>query len=98
MQMNPSVTIQITGGGSGTGIAALINGATNICQASRPMKPKEKEQIKARFGREAVEFPVAMDALTIFVHDLNPLREISLEQLKSIYTGKTLKWSELAKP
>jgi len=98
MQLNPGITIQITGGGSGTGIAALINGATNICQASRPMKPKEKERIKEKFGRDAVEFPVAMDALAIFVHESNPLREISLEQLKSIYTGKALKWSDLARP
>jgi ABC-type phosphate transport system substrate-binding protein len=98
MRANPDITIQVTGGGSGVGIAALINGATNICQASRPMKPKEKEQVKEKQGKDAVEFPVAMDGLAVFVHESSPLQEISLDQLKAIYTGKAKSWSALAKP
>jgi len=98
MRANPDITIQITGGGSGVGIAALINGATNICQASRPMKPKEKEQVKEKQGKDAVEFAVAMDGLAVFVHESNPLQEISLDQLKLIYTGKAKSWSGLGKP
>jgi len=98
MRANPDITIQITGGGSGTGIAALINGATNICQASRPMKPKEKDQVKEKQAKEAVEFAVAMDGLAVFVHESSPLQEISLDQLKSIYTGKAKSWSALGKP
>ena len=98
MKSNPDITLQITGGGSGTGIAALINGSTNICQASRPMKPKEKDQVKEKHGKEAVEFKVAMDGLAIFVHESSALQEISLDQLKVIYTGKAKSWSALVKP
>lgn len=96
MQKRPGVTIQITGGGSGTGIAALINGSTDICQASRPMKDKEKSQIREKYGKEAVEIKVAMDGLAVFVHESNPLTEITLEQLRDIYTGKLKSWKELA--
>jgi ABC-type phosphate transport system substrate-binding protein len=98
MRSNPDITVQITGGGSGTGIAALINGATNICQASRPMKPKEKEQVKEKHGKEVVEFAVAMDGLAVFVHESSALHEVTLEQLKGVYTGKVKSWSALGKP
>jgi ABC-type phosphate transport system substrate-binding protein len=96
MRDHPEVIVQITGGGSGTGIKALIDGETHICQASRPMKPKEKEAVKAKHGKDAVEFAVAMDGLAVFVHESNALQEISLEQLKLIYTGKVKTWSALA--
>jgi ABC-type phosphate transport system substrate-binding protein len=96
MQKRPDVQIQVTGGGSGTGIAALIDGATNICQSSRPIKPKERGQIKEKHGKEVVEFSVALDGVAIFVSESNPIREISLPQLKDIYTLKTRKWNELA--
>jgi len=96
MKDRPGVTIQITGGGSGTGIAALINGATDICQASREMKKAERKQLLEKFGKDAVEIRVAMDGLAIFVHETNPLTEISLEQLRAIYTGKMKSWKELA--
>jgi len=95
MSKNANVLVQITGGGSGTGIAALINGATDICQASRPMKDKEKQQLKDKTGKEAVEIRVAMDGLAVFVHESNALKEVSLEQLRLIYTGKTSTWGEL---
>ena len=98
MRSNPDISVQITGGGSGTGIAALINGATNICQASRPMKPKEREQVKEKHGKDVVEFAVAMDGLAVFVHESSALQEITLDQLKGIYTGKTKNWSALGKP
>lgn len=96
MRQHPDTTVlQVNGGGSGVGIAALIDGNTNICQASRPMKPKEREQLKARQGKDAVEFAVAMDGLAIFVHETNTLTEVSLDQLKGVYTGKTKNWREL---
>src|SRR6188474_256979 len=59
MKAHPEVTIQVTGGGSGTGIAALINGSTQICEASRPMKAEEKASVKTQRNAEAVEIPVA---------------------------------------
>jgi ABC-type phosphate transport system substrate-binding protein len=98
MKSNPEITLQITGGGSGTGIAALINGATNICMSSRPMKKSEKDKVKEKYGKEAVEFSVALDALAIFVHESSKLHEISIPELKAIYTGKTKLWSALGKP
>lgn len=98
MKSHPDISIQITGGGSGVGIAALINGSTEICQASRPMKAEEKKKIKDKHGKDPVEFAVAMDGLAVFVHESSPLQEISLPELKSIYTGKAKTWSALAKP
>jgi ABC-type phosphate transport system substrate-binding protein len=98
MKSNAEITLQITGGGSGTGIAALINGATNICMSSRPMKQSEKDKVKEKYGKDAIEFSVAMDALAIFVHESSRLQEISIPELKSIYTGKTKLWSALGKP
>jgi len=95
MKKNPGIQIQVTGGGSGTGIAALINGTTDICESSRPMKDKEKETLKEKVGKEAVEIPVAVDGLAIYLHNSNPLKEFSLEQLKSIYTGRITNWKEL---
>jgi ABC-type phosphate transport system substrate-binding protein len=95
MNARPDVLVQITGGGSGTGFAALINGSTDICQASRPIKPKEREQVKEKHGKEVAEFRVALDGLAIFVHESNPLREISLPELKAIFTGQTPSWGEL---
>ena len=96
MRQKPGMTIQITGGGSGTGIAALINGSTDICQSSRSMKDKEKGQIREKFGKDSVEIRVAMDGLAVFVHESNPLAEITLEQLRDIYTEKIKIWKELA--
>jgi ABC-type phosphate transport system substrate-binding protein len=98
MKSNPDITIQITGGGSGVGIAALIGGSTNICQASRPMKADEIKKVKEKFGKEPVEIVVAMDGLAIFVHESSKLQEISIPELKAIYTGKVKLWSALAKP
>jgi phosphate transport system substrate-binding protein len=95
MKKNPSSRIQVTGGGSGTGIAALINGSTDICEASRPMKDKEKEEVKSKRGGEAKEIPVAVDGLAIYLHASNPVKELSLEQLKGIYTGKITNWKEV---
>jgi phosphate transport system substrate-binding protein len=62
------------------------------------MKPKEREQVKEKHGKDVVEFAVAMDGLAVFVHESSALQEISLEQLKGIYTGKTKNWSALGKP
>jgi len=98
MKSNPEISIQITGGGSGVGIAALINGSTNICQASRPMKAEEKKKIQDKYGKAPVEFEVAMDGLAVFVHESSKLQEISLPELRSIYTAKVKTWSALAKP
>jgi phosphate transport system substrate-binding protein len=95
MKEHPGLTIQVTGGGSGVGIAALINGGTDICNASRPMKPAEKNQVRSRQGKDVKEIPVALDGLAIYVSESNPIQFLSEPQLKSIYTGKIMNWREL---
>ena len=98
MKANPGMTIQVTGGGSGTGIAALINGSTDICEASRPMKDKEKEEVKQKRGAPAVETKVALDALAVYVNEKSPLQEISIPTLRKIYRGETTNWKDAAGP
>ncbi len=98
MGAHPKATIQVTGGGSGTGISALINGTTEICQASRPMSAAEKEKLRDRYATVGVEIPVARDGLSVYVNASNPLSEITMDQLKLIFTGKVTNWKELGGP
>jgi phosphate transport system substrate-binding protein len=79
--VDPQAVVQVTGGGTGTGIAALINGSTDICEASRPMSDREKEELRAKRGVLAIETKVALDALAIFVNAKNPVDEISIPAL-----------------
>jgi phosphate transport system substrate-binding protein len=95
MKANPDVTIQVTGGGSGTGISALINGTTDICASSRPMKDAERDKLKEKFGSRGIEIKCALDGLAIYVHESSPIKELSLQQIKDIYTGQTTNWSEV---
>jgi phosphate transport system substrate-binding protein len=95
MNANPGVSVQVTGGGSGTGIAALINGTTDICEASRPMKDKEKDDTQAKRGARAVEIKVALDALAVYVNEKNPIKEISIPALSKIYKGDTTTWKDV---
>ncbi len=93
----PGVSVEVSGGGSGTGIAALINGTVDIANCSRRVEPQEIEQAKKHTGKEPREFMVGYDALAIYVHKDNPLNEITLAQLADIYgeNGKLTKWSQL---
>ncbi len=93
----PQVVIQVTGGGSGTGIAALINGGTDICQSSRPMKENEKKLFNEKQKKEVKEIPVAIDAISIYVYKDNPTKMLTLQQIKEIFTGKITRWTELVK-
>ena len=95
MGKNQGTTIQVTGGGSGVGIAALINGSCEIAESSRPMKDAEKDQVKQKRGKDVVEIPVALDALAVYVHEANPIAELSLAQLKGIYTGAIKNWKDV---
>jgi len=96
-KVEPAVSVEVSGGGSGTGIAALINGTVDIANCSRRFEPQEIEQAKKNTGKEPREFMVGYDALAIYVHKGNPLEEIALEQLAEIYAegGKIDKWSQL---
>lgn len=95
--VSSSVSIEVSGGGSGTGIAALINGTVDIANCSRQMKPEELERAKLNTGKEPMQHIVGYDALAVYVHAENPLDKISIEQLADIYgeNGKTIKWSQL---
>jgi phosphate transport system substrate-binding protein len=94
--IRPDVAIAVTGGGSGTGIASLINGTVDIANASRRIKPSEAAQIEAR-GAAPVEHIVGYDALAVYLNKNNPIEQFSLEQLSSIYGefGKVEKWTQL---
>src|SRR5690349_7943406 len=93
----PKVNVEVSGGGSGVGIAALIKGTIDIANASRNMKPGEVDQAKKNTGKDAKEFVVGFDALAIYVHKDNPLNEITTEQIAEIYQedGAITKWSQL---
>lgn len=95
MKKNPEVSIQVTGGGSGVGITALINGTTDIAIASRPMKQTEIEKLKARYNTLGVQIPCAKDGITIFLNETNKIQELSIKQLSDIYQGKIRNWKEL---
>jgi len=91
---HPEVQISVTGGGSGTGFAALINGTIDIANASRGIKPEEIDQAKKN-GFEPVEFIVANDAIAVIVNPKNPISELTLEQVSRIYKGELTNWKEL---
>lgn len=95
MKKHPDTQIQVTGGGSGTGISALINGTTDICEASRAMKDAEKAQVKEKSGNPPVELVVARDGLSVYVHESSTVKELSISQLKAIFTGKVTNWKEV---
>jgi phosphate transport system substrate-binding protein len=95
MKRNPGVVVQVNGGGSGTGIAALINGTVDLAQASRPMSEKERQQVRQNRNADVVETPVALDSLAVFVHSSNAVQQLTLEQIKNIYQGRTKNWSEV---
>jgi len=98
MNSHPGAVIQVTGGGSGTGIAALINGTTDICQASRPMKDDEKKKLRERYQTMGVEIPVAKDGLSIYLNDANPVKSLTIAQLRDVYTGTVSNWKQFGGP
>ena len=94
MEANPDVSIAVSGPGSGVGIAALIDGTTDICQASRKIKDSEIDQAQDK-GVNPYEIQVATDALSVVVHPDNPVSELTIEQLSDIYTNKVINWQEV---
>ena len=95
--LEQKISVEVSGGGSGTGIAALINGTVDIANCSRSMKPNEIEKAVQNTGKEPKEFIVGFDALAVYVHKENPLEKISLQQLADIYgeQGQMTTWSKL---
>ena len=95
MARNPDTKIQVTGGGTGTGFAALQNQTTDICNASRKIKAKEVETCIKAFGKRPNEYKVCLDGLAVYVAADNPVKELSLQQLEAIFTGKIRNWKEV---
>lgn len=97
-KVDPTVSVEVNGGGSGQGVAALINNSCDIANCSRKFEEKEIADFDAKHpGKEPKEFMVGYDALSVFVHKDNPLTEISIEELQQMYSkdGKIAKWSDL---
>jgi len=94
MRIHPDVRMSVTGGGSGTGIAAMINGTVDIANASREMKTEEIQAAQAN-GISPVEFVVARDAIAVVVNPRNPVDRLTLQQISDLYTGKIRNWSQV---
>ncbi len=94
MSENPRVRISVTGGGSGTGIASLINGTVQIANASREMSGEEIAEAKKN-GISPVKFTVALDAIAVVANPDNTVQGLTLQQLSDIYTGKIMRWSQV---
>lgn len=93
----PQVSVEVAGGGSGVGIAALIDGTVQIANSSRPMKAAEREAARAARGADAVQHVSGYDALVVYVHASNPVSSMSLEQLRELFAegGRITRWSDL---
>ena len=94
---NPDISVQVSGGGSGVGIAGLMDGELDMANASRAIKEEEQGLVKKNLSKEAGEHVGGRDALAVYVHKDNPLTKISLSQLAAIYgeDGDITKWSQL---
>lgn len=95
MDANPGKVIQVSGGGSGTGVAALINGTADLANASRPIKDKERKQLSKRRNAEAQEYRVALDSLAVYVPAANKIESLTIPQLKKIFRGETTNWKDV---
>ncbi len=93
-ELHPEVRISVTGGGSGTGIASLINGTMDIANASRKMKPEEIKNAESN-GINPKEFVIARDAIAVIVHLENPVEKLTIKQISDIYSGKINNWQEV---
>jgi phosphate transport system substrate-binding protein len=98
MKQKPGKKIEVTGGGSGVGLAALVNGTTDIADASRAIKPEEVAKVRERFNVAPEETAVAKDGVAIYVNAANPLQQITPAQLKAIYMGDVTSWKDVGGP
>jgi phosphate transport system substrate-binding protein len=98
MKSNAGKKVQVTGGGSGIGIAALINGTTDIADASRSMKDDEKAKVRDRYSVLPTEIAVAKDGVTIYVNESSPIQQLTIEQLHGIFGGDITNWKAVGGP
>jgi phosphate transport system substrate-binding protein len=95
MKQNPGISIYVNGGGTAAGINSLINGDIDICTASRNLKPEEAKSLAEYYRSVGFFYLIAKDALSIYVNPSNPVKYLSLENLRKIFEGKITNWSEL---
>src|SRR4051812_27404237 len=98
MSKNSNTKIQVTGGGSGVGFAALQNKTTDLADASRKIKAAEIASCVKAFGKRPTEYKVALDGLSVYLNESNPVNELTIDQLDGIFTGKTKNWKEVGGP
>lgn len=95
MGKNPDTKIQVTGGGTGTGFAALQNKSTDLCNASRKIKPAEQANCIKAFGKRPTEYKVCLDGLSVYVSADNGVKELTVAQIADIFTGKVKNWKQV---
>jgi phosphate transport system substrate-binding protein len=98
MAKHSDMTVQVTGGGSGVGISALINGTTDVANSSRPIKKSEIEKLKQRFNAVGYETKVARDGITLYINESNPVSELTMDQIKAMYLGEIVNWKDIGGP
>ncbi len=96
MRVHPGISIYVDGGGTATGVEALIKGNVDICMASRPLRASEASRLLDKQGSLGVSHLVAKDALSIYLHPANPVRNLTLEQIQGIFTGRIKNWKEIS--
>jgi len=94
MKANPAIKVRVSGGGTDAGIAALTAGETGIALVSRPLTREEKAEIRTKRGAEAVEKAVALDGIAVWVNEKNGLKQLTLDQLRLVFTGKMTDWKK----
>lgn len=97
MKKNPGISIAVTGGGSGVGIAAIINKTTDLANASRPMKKSEIDNAKAN-GIDPIAVVFAVDGLSVILNPKNPIRSLTVDQIGQIYRGEITNWKQAGGP
>jgi phosphate transport system substrate-binding protein len=95
MKKNAGKKIQVTGGGSGTGIAALVNGTTDVANSSRKIKSDEVDKVRQRYSVLPVETSVARDGVALYVNEANGVSQLTVAQLKTIYQGDVTNWKQV---
>ena len=98
MRSHPEVAVLVEGGGTGVGVEALVARRVDLAAASRPFTPDEIRALHERFETLGLRFLVARDALSVYIHPSNPIRELTLDQLRAVFSGETGRWSEVGGP
>ena len=98
MRKNPEIFVQVTGGGSGCGIAALINGSTMIANSSRPIEQEELEKLKNKYKQNGFQIACAKDGLSVFLNKGNTVDELTIAQLSDIFSGAITNWKQVGGP